>query len=106
MKKLLLCLCAIALIACKEEPKDYVTFSGKITDKNSDSILLRTRSFSKIIKVNPDGTFKDTLKVETGMFNFYDGGESTNLYLKNGYDLSMTLDTKMFDETIKFEGNH
>ena len=104
MKKLLICLAALAIVACKQEPKDYVTFSGKITDKSTDSIVLRTRTYSKTIKVNENGTFKDTLKVETGMYNFFDGNESTNIYLKNGYDLNMTLDTKMFDETIKYSG--
>lgn len=95
---------AISIIACQEQPKDYVTFSGKITDKNSDSIVIRTRTFSKTIAVQEDGTFKDTLKVKPGVYNFYDGGESTNVFLKNGYDIYMTLDTKMFDETAKYTG--
>ncbi|WP_452230123.1 MULTISPECIES: TlpA family protein disulfide reductase [unclassified Lacinutrix] len=104
MKKLLIALCALSIVACKEEAKDYVTFSGTITDKNSDSIILRTQTYSKTIKVNEDGTFSDTLKVATGIYNFYDGGESSNVYLQNGYDLNMTLDTKMFDETISYTG--
>ena len=76
MKKILIVLCALSIIACEkkeEAPKDYVTFSGKITNQNSDSIVLRTREYSKTIKVNEDGTFSDTLKVETGLYNFYDG---------------------------------
>ncbi len=104
MNKLFAVLCAISIMACQEQPKDYVTFSGKITDKNSDSIVIRTRTFSKIIAVQEDGTFKDTLKVEPGIYNFYDGGESTNLFLKNGYDVRMTLDTKLFDETVTYTG--
>lgn len=104
MNKLILILCAITIIACQEEPKDYVTFSGQITDKNSDSIVIRTQTFSKTITVQEDGSFKDTLKVVPGIYNFYDGGESTNLFLKNGYDIHMTLDTKMFDETAKYTG--
>ena len=104
MKKLLTAILALAVLSCNEEPKDYVTFSGSIIDKNSDSIIIRTKTYSKTIKVNDDGTFSDTLKVKTGIHNFYDGGESSNLYLKNGYDLNMTLDTKMFDETIKYAG--
>ncbi|MBP0902339.1 redoxin family protein [Mariniflexile gromovii] len=104
MKKLLLLTAAIAIIACKEEPKDYVTLSGKITDKNSDSIVVRSRTYSKTIKVNTDGTFSDTLKVETGVYNFFDGNESTNLFLKNGFDINITLDTKQFDETITYTG--
>lgn len=104
MKKLLLLSTAIAMIACKTEPKDYVTLSGKITDKNSDSIVLRTRTFSKTINVNDDGTFSDTLKVETGFHNFFDGSKSTFLFLKNGYDLNIDLDTKEFNESISYSG--
>ena len=104
MKKLFLILIAIAAIACKEQPKDYVTLSGNIIDKNSDSVIIRTREYSKTIKVNQDGTFSDTLKVETGVYNFFDGRESTFLFLKNGFDLNMSLDTKMFDETISYTG--
>ncbi|AXP82576.1 Thiol-disulfide oxidoreductase ResA [Mariniflexile rhizosphaerae] len=104
MQKLLLLTAAIAIIACKQEPKDYVALSGKIIDKNSDSVVVRSRTFSKTIKVNDDGTFSDTLKVETGVYNFYDGKESTNLFLKNGFDITVTLDTKEFDESVKYSG--
>jgi len=104
MKKLVYLIAALAIISCKNEPKDYVTFSGKITDKNSDSIVIRNRTYSKTIKVNEDGTFSDTLKVSPGVYSFYDGKESTSIYLKNGYDINMTLDTKMFDETAKYSG--
>lgn len=106
MKKIIFLLSVIAVISCKEEQpvKDFVTFSGTITDKNSDSIFISNKTYSKTIKVNEDGTFKDTLKVETGIFSFYDGGESTSLFLQNGYDLTMNLDTKMFDETIMYSG--
>lgn len=104
MNKILILLSAILVIGCQEKPKDYVTFSGNITDKNSDSVVIRSRSFSKTIKVNEDGSFSDTLKVSPGIYNFYDGGESTNIFLKNGFNINMTLDTKMFDETAKYTG--
>ena len=104
MNKLFMVLSAISIIACQEQPKDFVTFSGQIIDKNSDSVVIRTKDFSKTIVVQEDGTFKDTLKVVPGVYNFYDGGESTNIFLKNGYEIHMTLDTKMFDETAKYTG--
>lgn len=104
MKKLIFILVALIIASCANEPKDYVTLSGKITNKNSDSVVIRTREYSKTIHVNEDGTFSDTLKIETGIYNFYDGNESTSIFLKNGYDLKITLDTKMFDETIKYSG--
>ncbi|KJD32868.1 thioredoxin [Tamlana nanhaiensis] len=105
MKKILLGAFALAAIACKQEPKDYVTLSGKITDKNSDSLLIRTRTYSKTIKVNDDGTFSDTLKVEPGIYNLFDGAESTNIFLKNGFEIDIALDTKEFDESITFTGS-
>lgn len=106
MKNFIYVLATVALFtACKQEaPKDYVTFSGTITDQNSDSLFIRSREISKVIKVNADGTFSDTLKVNPGVFLLYDGGEQARLYLKNGYDLKMKLDTKSFDESIVFEG--
>ncbi|MCH2193887.1 TlpA disulfide reductase family protein [Kordia sp.] len=107
MNNLLLLVAAFAIFSCKNEPevpKDYVTLSGKIENQNSDSLVVRNRTYSKTIKVNKDGTFKDTLKVENGMYNIFDGSESTNLYLENDFDLKLTLDTKMFDETIKYSG--
>lgn len=104
MNKLVILICAVSLIACQDKNKDYATFSGQITDKNSDSIVISTADFSKTIKVMEDGTFSDTLKVAPGIYSFYDGGESTNIFLKNGYDIHMTLDTKMFDESAKYTG--
>ncbi|PCI11958.1 MAG: thioredoxin [Flavobacteriaceae bacterium] len=104
MKKLTLLLVVIIIASCANEPKDYVTLSGKITDKSSDSIVVRTRTFSRTIAVNEDGTFSDTLKVEAGVYNFFDGNESTNIFLKNGFELNITVDTKEFDESIAFTG--
>jgi len=105
MRKIAYFMVVLAMASCKNEPKDYVSISGKITDKNSDSVVIRSRTYSKTIPVNEDGSFSDTLKVETGEYSFYDGGESTTVFLKNGFDIAMTLDTKMFDETVKFTGN-
>jgi|GEM_PF-4888489 len=107
MKKISLLLIVTILISCNSEPKkrnDYVTFSGKIENKNSDSLKIYNKNYSKIISVNEDGSFSDTLKVESGSYRLYDGGEYAMLYLKNGFELNMTLDTKEFDESLEFSG--
>jgi thiol-disulfide isomerase/thioredoxin len=106
MNKILYFLLAglIIIVACEEKPKDYVTLSGKITNKNSDSLLIRKKSYSKRIQVSDDGTFSDTLKVEPGIYSLYDGTEATSIYLNNGFDLTVNLDTKMFDETVTYTG--
>ena len=51
MKNTLIALFAITIVSCVNAPKDYVTLSGKIIDKNSDSVVVRTRTYSKTIKV-------------------------------------------------------
>lgn len=106
MKKIFILAAAIAMVACQEEQpkKDYVTFSGIITNPSSDSLLVEKRGFKKVIAVNKDGAFSDTLKVATGMYYIYDGSERSSIFLKNGYDLKLTMDTKEFDESIKYTG--
>ncbi|WP_298365075.1 redoxin family protein [uncultured Lutibacter sp.] len=106
MKKIIyLVAIAITILSCKEEaPKDYVTFTGTITNMNSDSLIIRSRTFSKKINVNKDGTFSDTLKINEGTYNLFDGKESTSIYLKNGYDINMTINTQQFDETVSYTG--
>ncbi|GAB1855565.1 TlpA disulfide reductase family protein [Flavobacteriaceae bacterium MHTCC 0001] len=104
MKNILYLFTILCVLSCKTEPKDYVTFSGKITNKNSDSLLIRSRTYTKTIPVSEDGTFNDTLKLETGIYNIFDGKESSLVFLKNGFDLNLTLNTNEFDETIKYTG--
>ncbi len=106
MKKLIYIVSIVVLLAsCKtEEVKDYVTFSGTIVNQNSDSLVIKSADYSKKIMVNTDGYFSDTLKIVSGYFRLFDGTEVSTLYLKNGFDLVLSMDTKEFDESIKYTG--
>ncbi|CAM1357869.1 TlpA family protein disulfide reductase [Tenacibaculum xiamenense] len=107
MKRLIyFAVACLAIVSCKEAPKDYVTFSGKITNKNSDSLVVANPKTGKkkVIKVDETGAFSDTLKVETGLHVIFDGTEQTMAFLKNGNEINLTLDTKEFDETVVFTG--
>lgn len=97
---------SLAIVSCKKESNDFVTLSGTITNKNSDSLVIsnRQKGFKKVIKVDENGSFKDTMKVDDGYFRAFDGKEMATLYLKNGAEVNMTLDAKEFDETLKFTG--
>ncbi len=97
---------AIAMISCKKEQNNFVTFSGKITNKNSDSVVISNPQFKfkRVIKVDENGMFKDTMNVKNGFYRLFDGTEYATLYLKNGADINMTLDSKEFDETITYTG--
>lgn len=105
MKNLLILFSLFFIFSCKTEPKDYATLTGTITNKNSDSLWVKSRSYSKSIPVAKDGTFSDTLKLETGIYNIFDGEEVSSVFLKNGFDINVTLDTKEFDESIKYTGS-
>ena len=107
MKKvLILLLTAVAIFSCKEEaPKDYVSLQGKISNSDSDKLMILGRGFKKEIKVNEDGSFKDTLKVTNGFHGFNFNSKQSSLYLKNGFDLTLDFDTKDFPNSIEFTGD-
>jgi thiol-disulfide isomerase/thioredoxin len=106
MKKILLLLCAIVIVACKDEPKvDYALFSGKVENAGTDKAKLKGMDFDHDISIHADGTFSDTLKLaETGFYSLSIGRENTTLYVSNGDNLSLNMDTKEFDESIKYTG--
>tara|TARA_B100001287_G_scaffold145387_1_gene122360 strand:- start:5415 stop:6803 length:1389 start_codon:yes stop_codon:yes gene_type:complete len=81
-----------------------VKFSGKILNPNSKKISVRGKEYYKVIMIDDNGYFSDTLDIKSGDFSLSDFNESTALYLQPGYDIFLTLDTKAFDETIVYKG--
>ena len=94
------------MLCCNEMPKDFVTLSGKITNPNSDSLVISDQSGPiKLIRVDGEGNFADTLKLDKAeIYNVFDGGEYFRIFLRNGFDLNISLDTKEFDESLLFKG--
>lgn len=105
MKKLLTLLLFSVVSTYAQKAEEKVTFTAKIANRNSDSIVIRSgRNFTKTIKINNKGEFQDSFDVATGLYQFFDGSESTTLFLKNGYNLKLTMDAKEFDESIVYSG--
>jgi len=84
---------------------DQLKFAATIKNRNSDSLLISSSTFQRVVKAAKNGVFNDAFTVTEGAYFLDDGTESTHLYLKNGYDLTMTIDASKFDETIHFEGD-
>ena len=107
MKKVSIPLSLAVIFACKQEPKDYVTLNGKISnpDDSKTLIVYRGKDYKKEINLKDDGTFKDTLKIEDGVYSFKHGDEYGKIYLKNDNESSFTLDYNKFDETLQFKGD-
>ena len=86
----------------------YMAFKAEITNPKGDTVyFLKTNDNQKIIKIitaNKKGVFIDTMNVAPGRYYFVHGNEHTAVYLKNGFDLKLKLDTKMFDETLVYSG--
>ena len=80
----------LILVACgQEKEKNYLSLSGHL-ENNKDSILtvLDNTGIVKEIKIDSQGNFSDTLKVEKA--SIYTIKTSNNklapIYLKNGYN--------------------
>jgi len=109
MKKILFAAIALSVLSCAKEEKtiDYAIFSGKI--ENLDGGKISVRNSDKVINditVLEDGTFTDTIQnIVSGYYTFKYANETSSFYLKPGYNLSLSLNPKEFDESIKYSGN-
>ncbi|MDT7833266.1 TlpA disulfide reductase family protein [Flavobacteriaceae bacterium S356] len=107
MKKLsFLVLTLVLLASCKpEHPSDYMSFSGKI-ENNKDSVLyINGGNYRKTITINEDGTFKDTLVIKRkGNHGIILGKKRSFVFLDNGFDLALHVDSDSFNREMKYEG--
>ena len=90
------------LMGCKE-PQDYATLSGKIQNAETLTITIMSNEYNRDIKLEDDGSFKDTLSVKSGVYTLTDGQNKTAIFLANGYDLTLNLDVTDF-RNIEFSG--
>jgi len=107
MKNLFITFITILLfIACNNESKnkEYVSLAGTITNPQDSTISINSRSFNKKIKINIDGTFKDTLAVEEGFFLLSNGTSQSVIHLRNTYNLDILFDAEDMPNTITFSG--
>lgn len=105
MKKLFALLFVFVLLSFAVVENDTVSFTAKIENRNGDSLTIRgANQFAKIIVADKNGVFKDKFSVKEGFYQLFDGVEYTQLYLKNGFDLTLTMNAKEFDESIKYKG--
>ena len=85
--------------------QETMTFQAEIANKNGNTLSINSgRETIQKIEADANGNFKATFPVKEGLYQLFDGVEYANLYLKNGYDLKMTMDATKFDETIAFKG--
>ena len=96
------------LVSCTSEPENYTTFSGKVSnlEEGIDSVLVFIpNGYEKNIAISENGSFKDTLNVVEGKYQFKIGDEYGTIYLKNADKIHLTTDYKDFDRQLEFSGS-
>ena len=105
MKKIGILLTALVFSSMSFAQDQLVKFQADIAHRNGDIIFIKNNNIIvKELKVEGDGHFATSFDVKEGMYQLYDGQEYTELFLKNGYDLSLKMDAKKFDETVQYTG--
>jgi thiol-disulfide isomerase/thioredoxin len=112
---ILIAILSVMLISCgqKKTPvnKNLVIVAGQITNPNSDSAWVRIepkigRDFTSFgARLDDNNSFNIHFDIDEPLpVTFYDGNETTQMFVQPGDSIYITLDTKEFDETIKYSG--
>lgn len=108
MKKIWLLIAFIAIVSCKNDTETAATVvSGKITNNRGSEITFKkpnNKDFKETLKVARDGSFLDTLLIETGVYTFQYGRNRTEIYVEAGSDLTINFDANNFENTLTFSG--
>ncbi len=97
----------VTLFSCGQKQDLYVLYSGHIKNSEETTIKMSNngRSFEKEVTIDADGNFKDTLYIDGPGSYFYQIGKSySTVFLKNGYDLTLSIDADNFYRATKFTG--
>lgn len=91
------------------QTKNYAFLKVKIANLEVDSLVIisyKNPNFKKVIKVDNDGVFKDTLNVRADKYYVSNCSSAfpNGIYLNNGYDLKITVDAKEPVKTMTFSG--
>jgi thiol-disulfide isomerase/thioredoxin len=87
-----------------EVPK--CVLSGEIKNPVSDSLFIENDNgeLVRAIRLNKKKTFSVELQVIEGYYTIGDENEHTQLFLSPGFDLTIFINTKAFDESIFYKG--
>ncbi|HEY9221497.1 MAG TPA: TlpA disulfide reductase family protein [Lutibacter sp.] len=108
MKKIWLLIAFIAIVSCKDDTEKAATVvSGKITNNRGSEITFKkpnNKEFIETLNVARDGSFVDTLLIETGIYTFQYGRNRTEIFVEAGNNLAINFDAKDFENTLTFSG--
>mgnify|MGYP005991447869 FL=1 len=109
MKKIFFALFTVIIAAScsNEHSKEYATLSGKLENNTESTITVSGRQgIIKTIKIEKDGSFKDTLTVPKADIYTFETNRAKRapIYLKNGFDINLSGDAEKFMTSFKYSG--
>ena len=107
MKKLIVICTLLVIFACKqeEEKPTYLVLSGTVENSEAETAMVRGEDFEVKIPISEEGTFSDTIRLpKNGYYQLFVGRERATVYLEQGKDMGVSLDAKLFDESISYTG--
>lgn len=103
----LLAIYFISLITTAQNNTNYVLYSGTIknTKETTIKVVNHDNSFIKQVAIDASGNFKDTLFIpEKGCYSFQSGKSYSNMFIKSGDDLNVSIDADDFFNSMKYRG--
>lgn len=108
MKKIWLFIAALAILSCKNDSEtSSMVISGKITNNRGSEITFKkpnNKDFNESLQVARDGSFLDTLYIESGSYIFQYGRNRAEIFVMPGSNLTINFDARDFENTLTFYG--
>ena len=109
MKKICLLVAIVAMISCQQEkPINYAIISGKIENVKTKKLTLFSQyDTSKKVDISfaEDGTFLDTLKMDSNFFVLRQDNNLIELYAPNGSKSNISYNATKKDSTLQITGS-
>ena len=89
-----------------ETDPNKVTITGEITNPKGELVTFSNQDTTYSTIATANGTFTISFNLDsTTYLNFGHGIETTAMYVHPGDKIKLTIDTELFDETIKYKGS-
>ncbi len=94
--------------SCKEDSHTVTHISGKIINAHNNYVTISDyNGITDTIPLQKDGSFSKTYStISPGLYTFSHPNEYQSFYIAPGDSIMLRLNTKAFDETLAFSGNH
>ena len=102
----LIIVAGIYLVMNTETYPNQVTITGEITNPKGELVTFSNQDTTYSTIATANGTFTISFNLDsTTYLDFGHGLERTAMYVYPGDKIKLTIDTELFDETIKYKGS-